>query len=86
MSNKPKTEYETRLHLLSLARTMGCDIQFKQICKRYDDLLKRCTNQKEYKDISIMANAEVHNLFNFRNPLIVNGQEIIPADPDFKGE
>lgn len=83
---KPKTEYETRLHLLSLAATLGCDIEFKQICKRYDDLLKRCTDQKERKDISIMANAEIHNLFNFRNALVVDGKEIIPVDPTFKGE
>lgn len=86
MSKKPLSEYETRMKLFSLAKSLGCDKELKIIFQKYDKLLKNCSNQKEAKDIMILANVEVHKLFNFRNSLVLEGKEIIPADTDWKEE
>lgn len=80
---KPLSEKETRLHLFAQARELGCSMELKKIFDRYDALLKRCQDEKERKDIAIMANAELHRLFSFRNALVVDGQEIIPADENY---
>lgn len=84
--DKPLTENETRNKYLNYARNLGCYQELLQVFDRYDKLLKKCTNVVERQQIAIMANVEVHKLFNFRNPLIVGGKEILPGDPDWKEE
>lgn len=83
---KPLSEAETRAKLYSLARWLGCDVELRQIFDRYDRLMKNCTDPNEKKQMSVMANVEVHRLFNFRDALVVSGQMILPADPDYKPE
>jgi len=83
---KPLSEQETKNKLIQLAKQMGCLPEFLQITERYERLLRNCTNQAENQHISIMGNVEIHKLFNFRNALVVNGQEIIPADENYKEE
>jgi hypothetical protein len=85
-SEKPLPEAQTRKKLFTLAKRLGCDFELKKIFTRYDELLKKCPNALERKQIAVMANVEVHKLFNFRNPLIIRGEEIIPGDPDWKKE
>lgn len=84
ISEKPLSEQETRKKLFSLAKDLGCHIELKQIFNRYDTLLRTCPNQDERRQISVLANVEVHKLFNFRNSLVVAGKEIIPSDTDWK--
>lgn len=83
-SEKPLSEKETRQKLFNLAKDLGCHIELKQIFNRYDNLLKTCPNVTERHQISVLANVEVHKLFNFRNSLVVGGKEIIPSDTDWK--
>lgn len=84
--DKPLTEAETRVKFYSLARRMGCEMELRQIFDKYDRLLKNCTDANERKQMAVMANVEVHRLFSFRDALVVGGQEILPADPDYKPE
>jgi hypothetical protein len=81
------SEKETRQKLFSLAKALGIDHDLVKILTRYDQLLKNCTNQKEAEQIRVLGNVEIHNLFNFMNPLVVDGKEIIPekAGWDKKG-
>ena len=84
--DNPLTENETRSKYLTYAKNLGCYQELLQIFDRYDKLLKKCTNLTEKQQIAVMANVEVHKLFNFRNALIVGGKEILPGDPDWKEE
>ena len=86
MKKKVKSEAETRKGILGLAKNLGCDVEVRKIFERYDKLLKNCTNELERQQISIMGTAELHRFLDCRGALVVNGQEIIPADPDFKPE
>lgn len=86
MKKKIRSEAETRRRILALAKSLGCDIDVQKIFDRYDKLLKNCTNEVERQQISIMGTAELHRFLDCRGALVVNGQEIIPADPDFKPE
>lgn len=78
-------EQETRQKLLGLASDLGFGPDLLKILNRYDNLLRNCTNELERQQIGVMANVEIHKLFGFRNALVVNGVEIIPGDPDLKG-
>ena len=83
-ATNPLTEKETRQKYFDFAKFLGCEKELFQIFDRYDRLIKGCTNPIERHQMSIMANVEVHNLFSFRNPLIVGGKEILPGDPNWK--
>ncbi len=72
-------EAKFRKQLLEKAKIYGCDIEIKAIIEKYDRILKRCTNDKEKKDIAIMAVAEVHKTMNCFGALVVNGREVLPA-------
>lgn len=84
--SKILNEQETRQKMFQLAKSLGCTIELKRIFERYDPLLKRTNDETEKKQIAIMANAELHKLFSFRNALVVNGEEIIPADSNYNEE
>lgn len=80
----PLTEAETRTRMLGLAKRLGCEMDLRLLFERYDKLLKTCKNEVERQQISVMANVELHKLFNFRNPLVVEGREILPGDPGWE--
>lgn len=80
--DSPLTEHETRLKLFGYAKQLGCEKDLVQILQKYDNVLKGCTNMIERRQMAVMANIEVHKLFNFRNPLIVGGVEILPGEPN----
>lgn len=86
MSNKPVSEQESRKKLFSLAKQLGCEEEFRKIMHRYDDLIKRCSNPVERKQMAVMGNVEIHRLFGFRDGLNIGGVDVIPADPDFKAD
>lgn len=74
-------EKKFRKNILTLAKNMGRDIEVKAIMKRYDEALQRCTNEIEAKQMAIMGTAEIHRILDCYGALVINGQEIIPADP-----
>lgn len=84
--DNPLSEDETRKKYFDLAKSIGCERELFQIFQRYDGLLRNCSNPIERHQIAVLANVEVHKLFMFRDPLIVRGQEILPGDPNWKGE
>lgn len=82
----PLPEDETRKKYFDLAKSIGCHIELVQIFHRYDNLLKRCSNPIEKHQIAVLANVEIHKLFGFRDPLVIGGQQVLPGDPNWKGE
>lgn len=78
--NNPVSERRFREALLFRAKTLGCDIDLKQIFIKFDNALKKCTNEKEYKHISACGAAEIHKLFGCRGGLVVDGVVVIPAE------
>jgi hypothetical protein len=86
--NKPKiaNEIQMRKGILATARAWGCEKDVLQIFERYDRILKNCTNPTERYQIGVMGSAEIHKFLGCRGPLIIDGQEIIPADKTFKLE
>lgn len=80
--NNPISEKQFRRSLLHRAKILGCDGDLIQIFEKYDKALKKCTNEKERKHISVTGAAEVHKLFGCSGELVVSGQLIIPAEPN----
>lgn len=81
---KPLSEAETKKKLFNLAKSLGVAHEFKLLLGRYEDLMKKCTNVEERRHISIMGNIEIHKFFNFANPLVIDGVEILPAQPGWE--
>lgn len=77
-------EKKFRKHILIMAKNLGCYMEIKQIMEKYDNILKNCTNELERKQIGTMGIAEIHKYFFLRGALVVNGELIIPAAPDYK--
>jgi hypothetical protein len=76
------SEEQTRNKRIQQAKEFGFHEDLMRIYNRYDNLLKGSTNEKERKQIAIMGNVEIHRLFNFRDALVVDGEEILPADEE----
>jgi len=83
---KNSNEKESRESLLSLSNHWGCQGDVKKILDRYDRLLKNCSNEQEYHDISTMGLVELHKLLGCRGPLVVNGIEVLPAEEGYEEE
>lgn len=76
---KITSEQAGRNHIINLARQQGCEQDALEIMKRYDSLLRNCSNPIERKHIAIMGLAELHRLLNCQGALIVNEVEVLPA-------
>lgn len=83
-TKKALNEQQTRAKFLTFAKRLGCEAELRQTFDKFDALLRNCTNPTERQQIAILANVEVHRLLGFQDGLSVDGQEIIPADPNFK--
>ena len=89
MNNKKKrippkkisSEEQFRKKLLDKAKILGCEQDVSTIFKKYDDLLKNCTNNKERQQISVLGIVELHKYFGCIGSLEINGVEVIPALP-----
>lgn len=80
---KPKTEQQMRRNMLYHAKLMGMESDAKKIFERYDNLLRGCIDPKQRYQIGIMGAAEMHKLLCCPGALIIDGQLIIPQDPNF---
>ncbi len=67
-------EAESRRRILTHARLVGCEKEMLLLFAKYDKLLRSCTNEKERRDISALANVEVYKLLGGGGELYVNGQ------------
>lgn len=82
-NDKIMPEQEFRMRVLKSCEKYGCRAEVQQIMDRYDQMLSRCTNQREREQIAIMGNAEIHKMMDCYGSLVINGKEIIPAeDPE----
>lgn len=81
-----QSESGVRNNIMFIAKKQGCEIEAKQIFEKYDRILKNCKNELEYRQIATMGIAELHKLIGCRGELVVNGIEILPADPNFDPE
>ena len=83
---KPVPEDKMRAAVMRRAKLLGCEQEAKNIFIKYDDLLRRCSNPIERKHLSITAIAELHQLFDCRGELVINGVEVLPATDDLVEE
>jgi len=74
LSNKVLSERETRRRLLNHARLVGCEKDMLLLFKKYDNLLKNCTNDKERSDIGKLGAYETYRLLGGGGELYVDGQ------------
>ena len=86
MRNKTKSERETRYKILLMAKQHGCEKDIMMIFDKYDRALKKCTNEQERKHIAHCGAAEIHKYFYCKGNLVMDGVEVLPADPDFEDE
>lgn len=81
MGPKPVGEVESRQNFYKVAQQLGCHKQFSAILERYDPLIAKATSPANAKHFRIMALVEIWRLFEFRDALVVDGVEILPAQP-----
>lgn len=80
LSDKILPENETRKRLLKHAKLVGCEYDMKMLFKKYDNLLKNCTNEKEREDISKLGAYEVYRLLGGGGELYVDGKLVAKDD------
>lgn len=74
---KVRSEKETRKHMLDYAEHLGVKPDVLAIMKKYDNLLRSCTNEQERDAIAIMGNKELHfYLSKNAGALMVNGKVV----------
>lgn len=81
--NKIICEQDTRMKILAMARRLGGEdsvTEVKQILHKYDEALKKCTNEVERKHIGQVGAAELHRYFYCSGPLVLDGEVIIPGE------
>ena len=78
---KKFSEKETRARILAMAKRLNCEGDVRAIFDKYDRALYKCTNEQERQHIAITGAAELHKYFYCRGNLVINGVEILPADP-----
>lgn len=79
------TEVQMRKNVMKWAKRFGCDLEVKAIFDKYDRLLKASemsNDPTERRHIAVMGIAELHKYLGCRGSLVVNGQVVIPGDPD----
>ncbi len=81
-NTKIAPEDETRKRIIARAIYMGCGEEVKAIIKKYDNLLKNCTNDKEREAIGILGVTELSKYMDCTS-LTVNGI-VIQDDSDFE--
>ncbi len=84
MARKIPNEQQSRAGLLAKARALHCEGEVKSILEKYDRALKNCTNETERRHIAHTGIAELHNFFYCRGNLVVDGVELIPAEPGYE--
>jgi len=81
--NAPLEERETRLTILNDCRNKygpEGERQLRMIFDKWDNLLRKCTNENERKHIKVLAITEIHQKMNYIGGLTVGGNVIINDD------
>ena len=72
--NKVLNETDTRNRLLAHARLLGCEKDMLKLFNKFDKLLKKCTNEKERKDIGKLGTVEMYSLLGKGGELYIDGE------------
>lgn len=73
---KIMSEKETRRKLMNRAKELNIEYDMKMLLDKFDNLLKKCTNQKERDDIAKLGAYEVYALLDKGGKLYVNNELI----------
>ena len=82
-STEPLDEIDTRLTIYSDCRNKygpEAERQLRMVFDKWDNLLKKCTNEQERQHIKVMAITEVHTMMNYVGGLSVAGKVVIEDD------
>ena len=71
---KVLNERDTRNKLVSYARRLGFEKDLLIILRKYDNLLRNCTNEQERKDMGKLGSYEVYRLLGGGGEFYVDGQ------------
>lgn len=80
------SEIETRRRLLRMAKAKG---YYEDLVKKFDywdNKMRNCTNQQELDDMQKVALIDIFSLYDPAPGLSIDGETIIPAEKNYKGE
>ena len=83
---KVASEKEFRQKLLNRAFMIGGEMarhDIAAIFDKFDKALKTCTSEFERQSIAKMGASEIHKYFYCAGELVVDGEQVLPADKDF---
>lgn len=83
MARKIKSESQTEREIILKARELGVEDQAKKIIMRHKDAIKNVKTDYERHHIAACGMVELHRLFGCVGPLVVDGVEILPAQPGY---
>ena len=78
------SEKQTIEAILKLAREQGVEEKVKLLIERFQNAIKGAKNEYEQKHLAALGLAEIHKTIGCVGALIVDGVEILPADPSYQ--
>jgi hypothetical protein len=81
---KNDKDKETIQEILKKARAQGVEEKVKKIISKYEDSIKSAKDENERHHIAVLGLVELHKTIGCVGPLIVDGVEILPADPSYQ--
>jgi fructose-1,6-bisphosphatase len=81
---KVLSEKNTIEAILKLAREQGVEEKVKNLIVKFQEAIKGARNEYERKHIAAMGLAEIHKTIGCVGGLVVDGVEILPADPAYQ--
>lgn len=85
MKNIP-THNESMSRLFARAKAIGAEKDLKELVDKYDKLLKKCKNDKEFKHMRTTAIIAIHKLLGYRGSLVLDGIEVLPPLPGYDAD
>jgi hypothetical protein len=84
--SKPKVQNDKAFinGILAKARQQGVEERVKNILAKCEDNVKGCRSDIERKHIVHLALIEIHKTIGCVGPLVVDGIELLPADPSYQ--
>jgi hypothetical protein len=74
ISDKVLDERTTRKKILNHAKMLGCEQEIKQAFVSIDNQLKKCTNEKERKDIAALGIFSIYSILGRGGELYIDGK------------
>jgi len=78
------SEKETIGIILKLAREQGVEEKVQNLIAKFQNAIKGARDESERQHIAAMGLAEIHKVIGCVGGLVVDGVEIMPADPSYQ--